>query len=213
MLLHCAKQPVTTVRSDTGKRVTQYHPAFYHSYDYAKGKKLGVIRAHEDVMKRLGNDFLPGGIVGRVLPMLVPPRPWLAWDDGAYFYTQSRVVRTGDSREQEIYVRAASARGDLENVFEGLDVLGQTAWRINKNVFDVVLKVWNTGEEFADIPPAVSGLDYPPEPAPSADPSIRTKWMQEVREMKLQEKNNHSQRCDINFKVEIARAVSQSPVL
>lgn len=138
--------------------------------------------------------------------MVVPPRPWMAWNDGGYYYARSQVVRTKSSKEQEIYVRAASARGDLDQLFQGLDVLGQTAWKINKRVFEVVLRAWNSGEKFADIPASKLDIDLPPAPAPSADPGHRVDWLNKAREMKKQEINNHSQRAGINFKVEIARA-------
>jgi DNA-directed RNA polymerase len=120
------------------------------------------------------------------------------------------VVRTKASKEQDIYVQTASNRGDLDQLFQGLDVLGQTAWRINKRIFDVVLHVWNEGQKFADIPPRDTGLDIPPEPAPNENPRVRMEWVKEVRRIKLLEKNYHSQRCNINLKLEIARAVSGS---
>ncbi|KAL7270076.1 DNA-directed RNA polymerase [Rhizina undulata] len=206
MLIHCAKTPVTRTRPDTGEDVTLAHTAFYHSYEYVKGRKLGVLKFHPDIVKRLGSEPLRKGMLGRLLPMVVQPRPWISWNDGGYYYAVNRVVRTKASREQEIYVRTASERGDLEQVFAGLDVLGRTAWRINRPVFDVVLEVWNKGEAFADIPAMGKDLELPPEPAPNADPMVRFRWVKQVKELTTEKKNHHSQRCDINFKVEIARA-------
>lgn len=206
MLLHCAKIPITKTDIKTGEKITQHQPAIQHAYEFIKGRRLGVLRLHPEVVQKLGSEPLRGSSLGRNLPMLVPPLPWVAWNDGGYYYTRSRVVRTKSSKEQNIYVQAASNRGDLDQLFQGLDVLGQTAWRINKPIFDVILKVWNEGKEFAAIPPREINLEIPPEPAPSADPKVRTNWLKEVREIKTEEKNNHSQRCTINLKLEIARA-------
>ncbi|KAF8537956.1 hypothetical protein BDD12DRAFT_743411 [Trichophaea hybrida] len=205
MLLHCAKVCITKLLPN-GERSTQHHPAIQHAYNYVKGRRLGVLKLHPDVVQKLGSQPLRGSSMGRNLPMLVPPLPWLAWNEGGYYYTRSRVVRTKASKEQDIYVQTASNRGDLDQLFQGLDVLGQTAWKINKRVFDVVLQVWNNGEEFADIPPRDTGLAIPPEPAPNENPRVRMEWVKEVRRIKVLEKNNHSQRCNINLKLEIARA-------
>lgn len=58
-------------------------------------------------------------------------------------------------------MRHASAMGNVELIYAGLDVLGSTPWVINQKIFDVVLKVWNTGEGLGKLPPSV----YPvPEP-------------------------------------------------
>ncbi|KAI5805117.1 hypothetical protein EDC01DRAFT_685897 [Geopyxis carbonaria] len=204
MILHCAKTPVTRI---VGERVvTQNHPAIYHTYQYIRGRKIGVIKFHAELIKKFAREPLRRGVLGRLLPMLVPPRPWMASNDGGYYYSFSKMMRTKSSREQEIYVRAASTRGDLEQVFEGLDVLGQTAWKINRKVFDVILEVWNKGEEFADIPPREMKREIPPEPSPSLGPAERAKWLNVIKELKVEERNNHSQRCDLNLKMEIARA-------
>jgi len=212
MLLHCAQIPVT-MKNPQGEEITQYQPAFQHAYEYVRGRRLGVIKLHPDLVAKLSIEPLRGSSLGRNLPMLAPPLPWLAWNNGAYYYTRSRVVRTKHCREQEIYAHAASERGDLDQLFEGLDVLGQTAWQVNKRVFDVVLEVWNGGEALAEIPPKDLHIEIPPEPAPSPDPKVRVAWVKLVREAKNNEKNNHSQRCTINLKLEIARAVRASSLV
>jgi DNA-directed RNA polymerase len=204
MLLHCAKVPITKALPN-GEKVTQHLSAMNHAYEYVMGRRLGVIKLHPEVIKKLGHEPLRGSTLGRNLPMLVPPRPWVAWNDGGYFYTRSRVVRTKQSREQDIYVQTASDRGDLDDLFQGLDVLGQTSWKINKKVFDVILKVWNDGDALAEIPPRELDIEIPPEPE-TKDPKIRHKWVVDVRNLKNKVKNNHSTRCTINLKVEIARA-------
>jgi DNA-directed RNA polymerase len=51
-------------------------------------------------------------------------------------------------------------------------------------------------------------IDYPPEPAPGTDPKVRYEWITEMKRLNTERRNDHSTRCDVNFKVEIARAVS-----
>ena len=216
MLIHVAKIPLETVvpgsieGSESSEKIVQNFPAFHHAYEYVQGRKLGVIKLHHDLIRRLGTDSINLAVIGKSLPMVVRPLPWTDWDEGGYYYTRSQVVRIKESVEQKQYVKAAAQRGHLDQLFAGLDVLGRTAWKINRQVFDVVLEVWNGGEEFAEIPSAGQDVDYPPEPEPSADPKVRWEWVQEMKRLHSARRNAHSTRCDVNFKIEIARAVSIS---
>lgn len=147
----------------------------------------------------------------RLLPMLVHPNPWLSYNSGGYLSTKSLCMRIKDSAEQLIYLNKASENDHLGKVFSGLDVLSSTCWRVNKNVFNVVLEVWNTGEALADIPPAVNEhAPLPPKPENyDTDPKAKFNWVTEVKQVQTTERNNHSLRCDVNYKVETARAVSR----
>lgn len=146
----------------------------------------------------------------RLLPMLVHPKPWLSYNSGGYLSTKSVCMRIKDSAEQLVYLSKASENDHLANVLAGLDVLGSTCWRVNKNVFNVILEVWNEGEALADIPPVVNEhAALPPKPENyDTDPKAKFNWVSEVKQVQTNERNNHSLRCDVNYKVETARAVS-----
>ena len=60
-------------------------PALYHSYQFVFGKKIGVVKFHPAFSRLLveAND-VKDVIHGRMLPMLVPPRPWLTFNSGGY---------------------------------------------------------------------------------------------------------------------------------
>lgn len=116
-------------------------------------------------------------------------------------------MRFKESIEQQNYFNHASELGNVELVYAGLDVLGSTPWKISRKVFDVVLQVWNSGEKLGKLPPAV----FPdPEPvAPDgADIKLRTTYMQRMKGWMQAKANNHSDRCNVNYKIEIARTVS-----
>lgn len=121
-------------------------------------------------------------------------------------------MRYKDAIEQFVYLRQASEQGRLELIYAGLDVLGSTPWRINKEIFDVVLHMWNSGERFLKIPPIVYEQPEPvPPPDYESNARAKTVYMQQVREWAFAKANCHSERCSVNYKLEIARAVS--PVL
>ena len=118
-------------------------------------------------------------------------------------------MRYKDCQEQISYLKQASALGNVELVFAGLDVLGSTPWKINRKVFDVVLNVWNSGDRFCKIPPAVFDEPEPIKPDNyDTDNRARTMYGQRQKSYVQNRSNNHAERCNVNYKIEIARAVS-----
>ena len=117
-------------------------------------------------------------------------------------------MRFKDSAEQLSYLKHASALGNVELVYAGLDVLGSTPWKVNRNVFDVVLKVWNSGERMGKLPPVTYEHPEPERPQNyETDMMERNVYLQRQRAYQHSKANNHSDRCNVNYKIEIARAV------
>lgn len=118
-------------------------------------------------------------------------------------------MRYKDCQEQQSYVREASQQGSLELVYASLDVLGSTPWKINRDVFDVVLKVWNSGTRLGKIPPASYDAPEPEKPENfETDPKAKLTYLLRHKQYMAEKANNHSDRCSTNYKIEIARAVS-----
>ena len=121
-----------------------------------------------------------------------------------------QAMRFKDSSEQELYLKEATNAGTVELVYAGLDVLGATPWKINKAIFDVVITVWNSGERMGKMPPAV--YDQPEPAAPDNidhDLEARSHHLIRHRAWAQAKANTHSERCNVNYKIEIARAVSK----
>jgi DNA-directed RNA polymerase, mitochondrial len=119
------------------------------------------------------------------------------------------VMRYKDSQEQLMYLKHASVLGNVELVYAGLDVLGSTPWKINRRVFDVVLQVWNSGERFAKIPPSAYDSPEPVKPPTyETDLKVRSAYLLRQKIYVQNRSNNHSERCNVNYKIEMARAVS-----
>ncbi|KAI0291577.1 hypothetical protein BC826DRAFT_1022569 [Russula brevipes] len=206
-LMDVAKVIRTGTDKRTGKLVEETQPAFTHSYEYLRGNKLGVIKLNPVVADRMTKDSIRETMHPRHLPMLVKPKPWLSYDEGGYLYNKSEVMRFKDSQEQQQYLKHASSRGNVELVYAGLDVLGSMPWQINRKVFDVVLEVWNAGRRLGKLPPAV--YDEPePEKTPEMEfnQQARSVYIQRHRQWLVSKANNHSDRCSVNYKIEIARA-------
>lgn len=205
-LLHVAKVEVTGTNPTTGVQIKGLQPAFHHTFQYTAGQKIGVINLHKNVIKMLGGDQESNLVHPSLLPMLVSPRPWTSHNQGGYSYTPSNIVRIKDSAETTAYVKAAADAENLEEIYSGLNILGETAWTVNQKLLNIVSKCWNTGEEFLDIPPAIEDVPIPPPPNYGADPAERVEYANRVRAIANKAASERSQRCDINYKLEIARA-------
>ncbi|XVE85675.1 hypothetical protein DITRI_Ditri17bG0109800 [Diplodiscus trichospermus] len=181
-------------------------PAFVHalktvSRDGNKGnRRYGVIEC--DPLVRRGLEKTARHMVIPYMPMLVPPVNWTGYDQGAYLFLPSYVMRTHGAKQQRETVRR-TPRKQLEPVFEALDTLGNTKWRINRRVLGVVDRIWANGGRIADL---VDREDVPlPEQLDTEDEAEIRKWKWKVKNVKKENNERHSQRCDIELKLAVAR--------
>ncbi|KAG0249500.1 DNA-directed RNA polymerase [Mortierella polycephala] len=213
LLMDCAKVQIPSFNPETNESIVEEIPAFYHAYQYSKGQRIGVIKVHSHISEILSKEPVGAVIHPRLLPMLVHPQPWLAYNSGGYLNAQSVIMRIRHCPQQYDYLKKAHEEGLLFRVYNGLDVLGKTRWAVNKKVLKTVLEAWNSGKEFAKIPAAASDVEDLAKPDDYETSSkAKTKWIAENRKQKLDAKNHHSLRCDVNYKIEIARAFADEPM-
>ncbi|EON60953.1 hypothetical protein W97_00163 [Coniosporium apollinis CBS 100218] len=206
-VIEVCRMPVTRTDAKTGKTVTVQEPAFSHTVLFEKGRRVGHIEAHEELAKKIKTEP-PRGALGARLPMVVEPKPWTGYREGGFLRYPTPVVRQrGQDDIQKVYAVAAAEKGDLDQVFAGLNVLGRTPWRINSKVLDVMADAWNTGEAIGELAPENPDIPYPPEPKEDADPMERRWWLKRIKEIDNTKSGYHSQRCYQNFQLEIARAL------
>ncbi|KAI0340467.1 DNA/RNA polymerase [Trametopsis cervina] len=195
-----------TATNKDGEKVSEEQPAFYHSYEYVRGHKLGVIKLNPVISERMAKESVREALHPRHLPMLVQPKRWVSFNEGGYIYNKATVMRYKDSQEQLSYLKEASNLGNLELVYAGLDVLGSTPWKINREVFDIVLRVWNSGKRLGKIPPVAYDEPEPEKPENyDTDPRARAVYLGRHKSYLTTKANNHSDRCSTNYKIEIAR--------
>ncbi|KAI0171833.1 DNA/RNA polymerase [Hypoxylon sp. FL1284] len=205
-LLNTAKMTVVREHPETKEIVSQRQPALAHNSIHRKGKRIGVIIPNKALVELLKREPR-GDFLARHLPMLVEPEPWTKFDKGGFLQYPSQLLRIKNGEKaQRIYAEAAVDRGDMEQVSKGLDVLGRTAWKINQPVFDVILEAWNSGDQIGNIPPIDPQIPLPVEPEPSENPLERRRWIRAVKAVENEKSGLHSQRCFMNFQLEIANA-------
>ncbi|KAF3663960.1 DNA-directed RNA polymerase 1, mitochondrial [Capsicum annuum] len=179
-------------------------PAFVHTLktvDTVKGRRrYGVIQC--DPLVRKGLDKTARHMVIPYMPMLVPPQNWTGYEKGAYLFLPSYIMRTHGAKQQREAVKRVPKK-QLEPVFQALDTLGNTKWRVNKRVLGILDRIWASGGRLADL---VDREDVPlPEEPDTEDEAEIKKWKWKVKAAKKENSERHSQRCDIELKLAVAR--------
>jgi DNA-directed RNA polymerase len=196
----------TPQENQDSTEVVDLRPAFRHVTKWIKGRPRGVLELDAALRERLLKKPISIYEGGNQLPMVCEPDPWQEYR-GAYLRTPAQLMRTKDNYGlQQAYLKAAIARGDVEQIFRALNVLGKTPWKINEPLFDVMVKVWNTGEALTSFPPLHMEVEFPPEPPKTADPLAMRKWRLKTRELKNMLSGHQSNRCYLNLQLEVARA-------
>ncbi|XP_050213879.1 DNA-directed RNA polymerase 3, chloroplastic [Mercurialis annua] len=182
-------------------------PAFRHKFKIVKNspgqkmvKKYGVIECDSLILK--GMDGSAKHMLIPYFPMLVPPKKWRGYDKGGHFFLPSYIMRTHGSRKQQDALKSIPAN-NMQKVYEALDTLGNTKWRVNRRVLDAVETIWARGGNIAGL---VDREDIPiPEKPLSEDLTELQSWRWNVRKAKKTNRERHSQRCDTELKLSVAR--------
>ncbi len=194
--------------------------AFYHEYVPVRHNKLvGVIRCHKDILALIeeGHAFV-AGLSPKLMPMVIPPRPWRGPRQGGYVSVATTAIRAKGSRKQIESIFHA----EMPDIYSSLDVLGRVPWRVNRKIFDVVKQVWENGGAATDLPARV---DIPPLPVPVAPLDLTEDELKDevtvaahaeavrmhtaamrrytMQNRKLEQANAdlHSLRCDVSLKL------------
>lgn len=185
----------------------EIRPAFKHTMktvrkdqSWRSPKKSGYIECDPLVLD--GLDRTARHMVIPYMPMLVPPRSWRGYDKGGHLFIPSYVMRTHGAKQQEDAIRSVP-RKQIQKVYQALDTLGRTKWRVNGRVLSVIDSLWATGGCVAGL---VDRENLPiPEKPDSEDAMEIKKWRQGVRKAKKCNSERHALRCDIELKLSVAR--------
>lgn len=206
LLIDVATVRVQSNEPGSEKPTTSVQPGLQHSYRISFGKRSGLLHLHPRVVQRMTQEPT-ADVIGRELPMLCKPKPWKGVHDGGYMIYPTNIVRsTPGETLQPAYIRAALENDGLADIRRGLDVLGRTGWVINREVFDVMLEAWNSGDPIANLAPLNPDLPAPQKPDADAGYEAEKKWQAKMHDIEDQRTGLHSQRCFQNFQLEVARS-------
>ncbi|KAI7727747.1 hypothetical protein M8C21_013137 [Ambrosia artemisiifolia] len=155
-----------------------------------------------EVQKILQNEeYLGCRLIELLTEIAYVQSPVTQYDNGGHFYLPSYLMRTHGSKQQQEAVKNAPA-SQMKKIYEALDTLGNTKWRINKRLLDVVESIWAAGGDIAGL---VNREDVSIPDLNSEDSSEIREWRWSVRKAKKLNQELHSQRCDIELKLSVAR--------
>ncbi|XP_022967967.1 DNA-directed RNA polymerase 1B, mitochondrial-like [Cucurbita maxima] len=193
-----------------GEGPPDIRPAFVHTLKtitkeaQKTSRRYGVIEC--DPLVRRGLEKTARHMVIPYMPMLVPPLYWTGYDKGAYLFLPSYVMRIHGAKQQREAVKRVPKK-QLEPVFEALDTLGRTKWRVNKRILSIIDRIWASGGRLADLVDR-EDVPLPEEPTVEDEAEIR-KWKWKVKAAKKENSERHSQRCDIELKLAVARKMKE----
>lgn len=204
-LMEVSKVIVASPHPGTRATLTETQPAFFHTFIYSEGKRIGMIRLNATVASKIAKEPVKS-LLSKNLPMTAPPKPWTDFQEGGYYEHPLPVVRIKHMDLGRQYAKTACSNGDMAHMFAGLDVLGRTGWHINRPVLEAMIEAWNTGEQFAKIPPEDLTTESPPQPSNIDNYVERTKWIRQLKLIENFKNGQRTQRCFLNYQLEIARA-------
>ena len=149
----------TTTINNKGRE----EPAFRVESKWSPKKKTttSYVVLNENLFRMFTEDELVSWAASttRHTPMIVPPTEWTGPQKGGYRWLEADLMRTHGSQVQLEALQYA----DLSLVYDGLNILGSTAWKINQEILDIAQTCWNDNIPIGDIPSRVD-LEVPPEP-------------------------------------------------
>lgn len=129
--------------------------AFHRIYRIAGMYKESQIKIHP-LVSRLFDSNSTLLFEASLVPMTTPPVPWLSSDLGGYLLSKSSLIRlhysflemfkgASLSNSDAVSKNAETLGGDMSPVYDSLNVLSTCPWRINTQVLDLLIEVFNNG--------------------------------------------------------------------
>ncbi len=114
----------------------------------ALARQAAVLSGDEGLTLVLGPEYLP---------MIVPPRPWTDLHGGGFLTTDGH-PDLGDLVKHHRHPRhlrrleAAARTGQLERVYQAVNALQATAWRLNKPLYALMRHAWQRQLDLPGLP-------------------------------------------------------------
>lgn len=94
-------------------------------------------------------------------PMVVPPRDWTTPFDGGYLSSNIKPLKMVKTKNHAYLEELRHI--DMPIVYEALNAIQRTPWKINRRVLEVMQQLWEVGATVSCLP-LRDGLPLPPKP-------------------------------------------------
>jgi len=136
------------------------------------------------------------------LPTIIPPKPWTKPYDGGYW-------ETGASRVPMIKVYNRNYLSDLANydmpeVYQALNTVQETAWRVNTKVLEVAQAMYEANAEVGELPPH-DHIELPPKPSDiETNETARKAWRKDAASIHNENRRIMSKRLSTTRTLQVA---------
>jgi len=129
------------------------------------------------------------------LPTVIPPKPWSSPFDGGYHTNSARRLRLVKTRNLNYLEELKNT--DMPVVYEAVNSLQNTAWKINKPVLEVLRQVWDLGVDLGKLPQR-NDLELPSKPHDIAtNLEARILWKRAARNVYTKNARLRSKRLQV----------------
>ncbi len=145
------------------------------------------------------------------LPCIIPPDPWIAYDQGGYYTPQLRSTTKLVKTRSRTHAKMFHA-GNLSIVMNAVNAIQNTAWKVNTEVLDVMHEVWDKSlgiglprTEPYEIPICPLPRDLRKEHMNDEQLELLDHWKQEARMIYAMEKERVGQGFQVARTLRTAR--------
>lgn len=130
----------------TNSKTQNIMPAFYTLFRNQGRIVKEEVKPHP-ILSRLfrGSQQQTLTFDANLVPMLCPPQPWSTPVNGGYLLAKSDLIRLPQQAIQQWARINESANSDMYPSLDSLNQLASVPWKVNTNVLDVILEVFNNG--------------------------------------------------------------------
>ena len=187
----------------------EFCPAFIHGKQWRDGKPKGVVwldPATADVIE--DGHLFRQHLRPRFLPMIIPPYPWSAEDEGGYARIRTPFI-SKPTKEQ----RTALAKADIETLYETMNAINSTGWKMNTWYTQIMSDLWDTGGGIVAVPRAE--LEEMPEKPKdiTTNPEALKAWKRAAHEVHTNNAQLRGARVEFIQKLSIAKQLADEPVI
>lgn len=174
-------------------------PAFDHFVRHSKRghKGIGTLR-----LSNTAREAIDAGHTARQFlrprhqPMLIPPARWTAVDRGGYIEVPMPFVKK--TRKPSI----------PPSIYDAVNYLNSTPWRVNKTILAVATKLWDTGGSIAGLPP-LRKREKPPRPEDwDSNPAAKRAWKAQAAQTYRHNMQEESERVNWVLKLDVAQRMA-----
>jgi len=204
IVMHDLKIDVNVMR--TNSKHKNYLPGFYTIFRTQGRLVKEEVKPHP-VLSRLYRASVPETLTfpTNEVPMRCPPIPWSSVTTGGYLVAPCEMVRLPQQATSQKQRLEEAVPNQIYPSLDSLNQLTAVPWKVNTQILDVILEVFNTGgSSRLDVPEPPSALPPPPPITPDMDKTQRYLHFRQRLQHRRKRAEMYSLWCDCLYRLSLA---------